>query len=87
MHIILVTKKKFNHMFQLGAGAGAGKVKNDRLRQPWIKDWRDTGKEDSGLQGYKKGGIWDWRDSGLSGGVYERRDSGLQRFRTGGIQE
>ena len=23
MHIILVTKKKFNHMFQLGAGAGA----------------------------------------------------------------
>ena len=24
MHIILVTKKKFNHMFQLGAGAGAG---------------------------------------------------------------
>ena len=57
---------------------------------------------DSRLQGYRKGRIWDWRDTGKRGiqdwrdtgkegfrtlGIQEKRDAGKKGFRTGGIQE
>ena len=32
-----------------------------------MKGRRDSGVKDSGLEGYMKGGIHDWRDSGLDG--------------------
>ena len=41
---------------------------------------------DSGLKGFRTGGIQERSDSGLEGYI-KRRDSGLEGFRTGGIQE
>ena len=41
---------------------------------------------DSRLQGYRKGRIWDWRDTGKRG-IQDWRDTGKEGFRTLGIQE
>ena len=40
------------------------------------------------MDGYRKEGIQDWRDTGKEGlGTGGRRDSGLEGFMTGGIQD
>ena len=55
-----------------------------------------AGRRDSGLQGYRKVGIRDWRDRRLEeyriggfmkGGIQYWRDTGKEGFGTGGIQD
>ena len=65
---------------------------SDRKRGIWtggIQEIRDLDWRDTGLEGYRTGGIQESRDSGLegfgTGGMEESRDSGLDGYRNGGI--
>ena len=56
-----------------------------------IQERREAGRRDSGLEGYRKGGIWDCKDPVLKGhrkrGIRKMRDTGLEGFRTRGLQD